>query len=112
MNNTQYARLVEIVGAHDLGVAITLGAHQVCMLQTPAVKIYLIYRTFRIMRPHFILKGTTSCHYQVQGLVCALPAHKIWQGCLLVILTPNQSGSTEIVHLGKVISGTGGQQTT
>ncbi|XP_076453737.1 very long-chain specific acyl-CoA dehydrogenase, mitochondrial-like [Babylonia areolata] len=28
LNNTQYARLVEIVGAHDLGVAITLGAHQ------------------------------------------------------------------------------------
>ncbi|KAJ8310973.1 hypothetical protein KUTeg_011474 [Tegillarca granosa] len=23
-----YARLVEIVGAHDLGVGITLGAHQ------------------------------------------------------------------------------------
>ncbi|XP_064639189.1 very long-chain specific acyl-CoA dehydrogenase, mitochondrial-like [Lineus longissimus] len=28
LNNTQYARLVEIVGAHDLGVGITLGAHQ------------------------------------------------------------------------------------
>ena len=27
-NNTMYARLVEIVGAHDLGVGITLGAHQ------------------------------------------------------------------------------------
>uniref|UniRef100_A0A4W4DTK5 Very long-chain specific acyl-CoA dehydrogenase, mitochondrial n=1 Tax=Electrophorus electricus TaxID=8005 RepID=A0A4W4DTK5_ELEEL len=26
--NTQYARLVEIVGMHDLGVGITLGAHQ------------------------------------------------------------------------------------
>ena len=89
MNNTQYARLVEIVGAHDLGVAITLGAHQVCMLQAPAVKIYLVCRTFQIMRPHFILKGTTS--YRVQGLVCALPAHKIWQGCLVVILTPNQA---------------------
>lgn len=24
----QYARLVEIVGGHDLGVGITLGAHQ------------------------------------------------------------------------------------
>jgi very long chain acyl-CoA dehydrogenase len=29
LNNTQYARLVEIVGSHDLGVGITLGAHQV-----------------------------------------------------------------------------------
>ena len=31
MTNTQYARLVEIVGSHDLGVGITLGAHQVWM---------------------------------------------------------------------------------
>lgn len=28
LNNTQYCRLVEIVGSHDLGVGITLGAHQ------------------------------------------------------------------------------------
>lgn len=28
LSNTQYARLVEVVGAHDLGVGITLGAHQ------------------------------------------------------------------------------------
>ncbi|KAK3923733.1 Very long-chain specific acyl-CoA dehydrogenase, mitochondrial [Frankliniella fusca] len=28
LNNTQYARISEIVGAHDLGVGITLGAHQ------------------------------------------------------------------------------------
>ena len=28
LNNTQYARLVEVVGAHDLGVGIALGAHQ------------------------------------------------------------------------------------
>jgi len=29
LNNTQYGRLVEIVGAHDLGLGIVLGAHQV-----------------------------------------------------------------------------------
>lgn len=28
LSNTQYARLVEIVGSNDLGVGITLGAHQ------------------------------------------------------------------------------------
>jgi len=28
LTNTQYARLVEIVGHHDLGIGITLGAHQ------------------------------------------------------------------------------------
>ena len=30
LTNTQYARLVEIVGAYDLAVGIALGAHQVC----------------------------------------------------------------------------------
>ena len=34
LNNSQYARLVEIVGAHDLGVGITLGAHQVSISAT------------------------------------------------------------------------------
>lgn len=28
LNNTQYARLTEIVGSHDLGIGITIGAHQ------------------------------------------------------------------------------------
>jgi len=28
LSNTQYARMVEIVGAHDLAVGIVLGAHQ------------------------------------------------------------------------------------
>ncbi|KAM4843193.1 very long-chain specific acyl-CoA dehydrogenase, mitochondrial [Thomomys bottae] len=28
LSNTQYARLAEIVGTHDLGVGVTLGAHQ------------------------------------------------------------------------------------
>ena len=28
LNNTQYARLCDIVGANDLGVGITIGAHQ------------------------------------------------------------------------------------
>lgn len=28
LNNTQYARLTEIVGSHDLGIGITMGAHQ------------------------------------------------------------------------------------
>ena len=34
LNNTQYARLVEIVGSHDLGIGITLGAHQVIAIKT------------------------------------------------------------------------------
>lgn len=41
---SQYARLVEIVGSHDLGVGITLGAHQsigfkgILLFGTPAQK--------------------------------------------------------------------------
>lgn len=31
LNNTQYAKMVEIVGAYDLGIGIFLGAHQVCV---------------------------------------------------------------------------------
>lgn len=44
LSNTQYARLVEIVGRHDLGVGITLGAHQsigfkgILLFGTPAQK--------------------------------------------------------------------------
>ncbi|XP_012690872.2 very long-chain specific acyl-CoA dehydrogenase, mitochondrial [Clupea harengus] len=44
LTNTQYARLVEIVGMHDLGVGITLGAHQsigfkgIILFGTPAQK--------------------------------------------------------------------------
>ena len=29
LNNTQYAKMVELVGGYDLGVGIMLGAHQV-----------------------------------------------------------------------------------
>lgn len=28
LSNTQYSRIVEICGYHDLGIGITLGAHQ------------------------------------------------------------------------------------
>lgn len=29
LTNTQYARMVELVGGYDLGIGICLGAHQV-----------------------------------------------------------------------------------
>lgn len=38
LNNTQYTRCVEICGYHDLGVGITLGAHQSIGFK---VKLYL-----------------------------------------------------------------------
>ena len=44
LRSVQYARLVEIVGMHDLGVGITLGAHQsigfkgIILFGTPAQK--------------------------------------------------------------------------
>lgn len=39
LNNTQYARLVEIVGYNDLGVSITLGSHQSIGFKVIIVKI-------------------------------------------------------------------------
>ncbi|XP_068626379.1 very long-chain specific acyl-CoA dehydrogenase, mitochondrial [Battus philenor] len=50
LNNTQYARLVEVVGAHDLGVGITLGAHQsigfkgILLFGTPEQKAHYLPR--------------------------------------------------------------------
>jgi len=44
LTNTQYARLTEIVGSHDLGIGITIGAHQsigfkgIILFGTPAQK--------------------------------------------------------------------------
>ena len=44
LSNTQYASLVEVVGGHDLGIGITLGAHQsigykgINLFGTPAQK--------------------------------------------------------------------------
>ncbi len=44
LSNTQYARLTEIVGSHDLGIGITMGAHQsigfkgIILFGTPAQK--------------------------------------------------------------------------
>lgn len=32
--NTEYARLVNIIGMHDLAVGVHLGAHQVCVITT------------------------------------------------------------------------------
>lgn len=37
LNNTQYAKLVEIVGGYDMGIGIFLGAHQVCIIGEPSV---------------------------------------------------------------------------
>ena len=44
LNNTQYARLVEIVGSHDLGVGITLGAHQ-----SIGFKVFIVYLYFLLL---------------------------------------------------------------
>jgi len=41
LNNTQYGRLVEIVGGNDLGLGIVLGAHQV---RYPVTLVLLIIR--------------------------------------------------------------------
>lgn len=40
LSNTQYARLVEVVGGHDLGVGIVLGAHQSIGFKVYRLKIF------------------------------------------------------------------------
>jgi len=42
LSNTQYARMVEIVGAHDLAVGIVLGAHQSIGFKVSIIILQLI----------------------------------------------------------------------
>ena len=55
----QYARLVEIVGSHDLGVGITLGAHQsigfkgILLFGNPAQKEKYLPKLATGMNPPF-----------------------------------------------------------
>lgn len=44
LNNTQYARIVEIVGAHDLGLGIVLGAHQSIGFKVKRVGVGVLQR--------------------------------------------------------------------
>jgi len=44
LSNTQYARMVEIVGAHDLAVGIVLGAHQSIGFKVSSVYLLHFYR--------------------------------------------------------------------
>lgn len=49
LNNTQYGRLAEIIGAHDLGLGICVGAHQ-----SIGFKVSLVY---------FIAKKSTQSYF-------------------------------------------------
>ena len=52
--NTQYARMIEIVGGHDFGIGICLGAHQVWCGQlfviTTVIDVTLIRLVFMFCR--------------------------------------------------------------
>lgn len=58
LTNTQYARLVEIVGSHDLGVGITLGAHQVIIICSYTKATVINYYTVDIFTMYVL---HTSC---------------------------------------------------
>lgn len=64
LTNTQYARLVEIVGSHDLGVGITLGAHQVIIICSYTKATVINYYTVDIftMYVHSYKCFRTSCY--------------------------------------------------
>ena len=40
LTNTQYAKMVELVGGYDLGIGICLGAHQVLRSRRDHVTLY------------------------------------------------------------------------
>lgn len=95
LNNTQYGRLCEIIGANDLGVGITLGAHQsigfkgILLFGTPEQKAkYLpkvsteqVYAAFALTEPSSgsdassirsrAVKSADGSHYVLNG-------SKIW----------------------------------
>lgn len=64
----QYARLVEIVGMHDLGVGITLGAHQ-----SIGFKGILLYGT-QEQKAKYLPKLATGAGTQVVGAGGGWPA--------------------------------------
>uniref|UniRef100_A0A0C9RAV1 ACADVL_0 protein n=1 Tax=Fopius arisanus TaxID=64838 RepID=A0A0C9RAV1_9HYME len=90
LNNTQYGRLVEIVGKHDLGVGIMLGSHQsigfkgIMLYGTPAQKAKYLprvtggeYAAFALTEPSTgsdasavkcrAVKSSDGSHYVLNG---------------------------------------------
>jgi very long chain acyl-CoA dehydrogenase len=51
MNNTQMARVAEIVGANDLGLGVTMGAHQV-----PTFSLILMIKYYRTPYNNFLIE--------------------------------------------------------
>jgi len=79
LNNTQYGRLVEIVGGNDLGLGIVLGAHQVrcgvvILIQLWDIRYSVLYR-----------------HYVLQYVLCKLIIYKCLH-CLSCTSTPSDVG--------------------
>ncbi|XP_041451961.1 very long-chain specific acyl-CoA dehydrogenase, mitochondrial isoform X2 [Drosophila obscura] len=62
LNNTQYGRLCEIVGANDLGLGITIGAHQ-----SIGFKGILLYGTPE-QKEKYLPKVSTECVYAAFAL--------------------------------------------
>lgn len=62
LNNTQYARMVEDVGRYDLGVGITLGAHQVSRV---TVLIVFYYNILILINGVTVVSYTKSCNDHV-----------------------------------------------
>lgn len=52
LNNTQYARLTEIVGANDLGLGIFMGAHQSIGFKGKKISIMIKIIFYDKLRKH------------------------------------------------------------
>ena len=65
LNNTQYARLTEIVGGNDLGVGIFIGAHQ-----SIGFKVGVILSVFGSLHStilfFYVIKGILICGNEAQ----------------------------------------------
>ena len=75
MNNTQYGRLVEIVGANDLGLGIVLGAHQVSF----CVSLLLLCLNYKISSA-LHCRNTRLLLYQIVMLTAVVELPQIIRG--------------------------------
>lgn len=76
LTNTQYARLVEIVGSHDLGVGITLGAHQVIIICSYTKATVINRYIYNVCTTYILLPITFPC------LICNSPLGSKESCCL------------------------------
>lgn len=116
LSNTQYARLVEIVGAHDLGVGITLGAHQslgykgILLHGTEQQKRKYLAKVTNGQLAAFCLTepgcGSDICSMTTQALLSADKKHYLLTGCKFWIASRNGNADIMTVFAKTLVGNT------